>query len=424
MLTATLSLICSTPKPAGAFQLPGKALENWTFHRCTTAAEVYAVWPESARTDDFWVRADVLAFLTDHPQGVTTEAIVVENNRDGTAILLTAQTFTFSAAGQVSDEVKGATSSYDFRRRLLSPFSFRILSLGQFLTSGDYGTDGLRKLSTQEASILLPALAEAIMQQHKGYAAYMLKDCYRADHPVVEQLLAGGHYAMPVDPVMHMQLPANWVDAEDYLASLTSKYRVRYRRARTKMVGITHRRLSATEVVNSRDRLYDSFRQVSAGADFNVASVRADYFPWLACVHRSAAQPATAYSVADRSEAAAVRFEGYFNEAEELIGFTTAIPNGNTLQAHFLGLESAYNASHHLYHNMLFDLLETAIGEGFQTLDYGRTALEIKSSVGAVATDYAVLVKARYGWLNRLIPLFTPAVYKAPEWTQRNPFRT
>ena len=82
-----------------------------------------------------------------------------------------------------------------------------------------------------------------------------------------------------------------------------------------------------------------------------------------------------------------------------------------------------YNQSHHLYHNMLFDLLEQAIVGGFRTLDYGRTALEIKSSVGAKASDYASLVKARYGWLNRLIPLFTPAVYTAPKWVARNPFK-
>lgn len=433
MLPVFLPLLCSPRTSAGAFRLPGETLGHWTIHRCATAAEVYALWPEAGRTDDFWVSADVLAFLADYPQSVDTEAILLEDSRDFSRVLLTAQTFSFSAAGQVSDDVKGTTSSYDFRRRLLSPFSFRVLSLGQFLTSGNYGTDGLRRLSTDEAANLLPAVAETLMQQCKGYAAYMLKDCYPADHPVVEKLAASGHHALPADPVMRISIPEKWASTEDYLASLTSKYRVRYRRARTKLSGISRRRLSADEVAQYRDQLYDCFRQVSSGASFNVASVRADYFPWLARVRQPSAQgvatsmATTPYLAEDQPEgpssAAAVRFEGYFNEAGVLIGFTTAIPNGNTIHAHFLGLENEYNGSHHLYHNMLFDLLETAIEEGFRTLDYGRTALEIKSSVGALATDYAVLVKARYGWLNRLIPLFTPAVYKAPEWTQRNPFR-
>jgi len=72
---------------------------------------------------------------------------------------------------------------------------------------------------------------------------------------------------------------------------------------------------------------------------------------------------------------------------------------------------------------MLFDLLEQAIGGGFSTLDYARTAPEIKTSVGAVSREPAVMLKARSGLLNRLVPLFTSAVYQQAKWTPRNPFR-
>jgi hypothetical protein len=113
---------------------------------------------------------------------------------------------------------------------------------------------------------------------------------------------------------------------------------------------------------------------------------------------------------------------GYFNSAGALIGFTSTIRNGETMHAHFLGMEEEYKYSHHLYHNMLFDLLEEAIAGGFRKLDYARTASEIKSSVGAVPVDYACLLKVRSRLVHKLVPVFAPAIYASPEWVPRNPF--
>lgn len=405
-----------------------RGMEHWKLRLFPTGAALRAAWPETSRPDDFWVSAEALTFLTDNPQGLETEAVLLENSRDFRRILLTTQTFSFSAAGQVKDEAKGQTSGWDFRRRLLAPFSFRVLSIGQSLTSGSFSTDGLKQLSATEASQLLEAVAETLMRLRPGYAAAMLKDLYPILHPTVSELQKTGHYLLPADPVMEVQVPEAWGTFDDYLAALTSKYRVRYRRARTKMKGITSRPLTAEEVSRHGDQFHELYRSISAGADFNAASLKPDYFPWLASVQKrkpnlEAVLSTNGYEADYIPEADTSCFTGYFNEAGELIGFTSVVANGEVLQAHFLGLEARYKHSHSLYHNMLFDLLDQAITGGFRTLDYGRTALEIKSSVGAKATDYAVLVKARYGWLNRLIPLFTPAVYTAQEWVARNPFR-
>jgi len=432
MPLAFLPTFCPLRQRAADLTLTEKGLEHWRIRRCATATELDAAWPEARRKDDFWVSKKVLRFLADRPQGIETEAIILEDSRDFSRVLLTAQTFTFSAAGQVSDAAKGTTSTYDFRRRLLAPFSFKVLCLGQFLTSGPFSADGLGQLSAPVAARLLPAVADLLMQRCRGYAGVLIKDLYPREHPATSALENNGFHPMPVDPVMTLDIPADWRNMDDYLAALTSKYRVRYRRARGKLEGITRCRLTADEVDRKRENIYALYQQVSSGADFNAASVRAGYFPWLARVRKPVPTLETMLTgngygggVAGATEWSnnTPVFTGYFNEAEELIGFTTAIPNGEVLHAHYLGMEDAYKFSHHLYHNMLFDLAETAIDGNFASLDYGRTALEIKSSVGAVARDHAVLARARYGWLNRLIPLFTPAVYKAPEWVARNPFR-
>lgn len=428
MPLAFLPILCPMRANKAGELLSVKGQENWTIRRFPTGAALRAAWPERSREDGFWVGPEALAFLTDHPQGLDTEAILLEDSRCFRRILLTTQSFSFSAAGQVKNELKGETSGWDFRRRLLAPFSFRLLSIGQFLTSGSFSSDGLSQLSATEAKELLPAVAETLMCLRPSYAAFVIKDLYPVLHPAVRELQNSGHYLLPADPVMGVNIPESWNTFEDYLAALTSKYRVRYRRARTKMEGITSRPLTTDEVVRYQDQLHELYRSVSAGADFNAASLKPNYFPWLASAN--ACKPslrqvlvADGYEAEYLPESPTSCFTGYFNAANELVGFTSCVPNGEVLQAHFLGLLEAYKHSHHLYHNMLFDLLEQAITGGFRHLDYGRTALEIKSSVGATATDYAVLVKARYGWLNRLIPLFTPAVYSAPKWVARNPFR-
>ncbi len=429
MLPAFLQTFCPLSRDAASLAVTEPGLEHWTVHRYGTAAELREHWPQANRKGGFWISSEVMAFLTDHPQGVTTEAILLEDSRDFKHVLLTAQTFSFSAAGQVSDGAGGKTSKWDFRRRLLAPFSFKMLCLGQFLTSGDYATDGLNQLNSQEVAKLLPAVAETLMRCRHGYAAYLIKDIYPSDHPVTGALQRNRHYLLPADPVMSLALNPGWTSTKDYLAALTSKYRVRYRRARSKMGEITRRRLYPEEVALRQDRIYQLYREVSSGADFNAASLTPNYFPWLAKARQPEARFENVFAgygmlggIEEKNDLLPV-FQGYFNEAGELIGFTTVIPNSKTLHAHFLGLENSYKYSHHLYHNMLFDLLEDAIAGDFHVLDYGRTAQEIKSSVGATATDFAVLAKARYGWLNRLIPLFTPAVYTAPKWVPRNPFK-
>jgi len=433
MPLAFLPLCCPSRTEAAATQgIPINGYEHWQLVCFSTSEEIKAAWPSANRSDDFWVSRELLSFLADQPQGIQTEALFLENTLNGHRILLTAQTFTFRAADHVSDGAKGATSSFDLRRLLLSPFSFKVLCLGQFLTTGPFCQDGLHRLAASEAAELLPAVAETMMRCRSGYLAFLLKDLYPTLHPATRELQAQGHYLLPVDPAMTMNLRSEWNTIEDYLASLTSKYRVRYRRARGKLEGVTRRCLSVREVIDYQDRLYELYQQISQGADFNATDLQPEYFPWLAQACRSNDKIRALLSVyqGGYSEQNNVDLEsdescihGYFNEEGSLIGFISAIPNGKIYHAHFLGLEDAYKHSHHLYHNMLFDLLDDAISGGFSTIDYGRTALEIKSSLGAEPTDFALLIKARHGWLNRLVPIFTPAVYTAPAWTARNPFR-
>ena len=422
-----MPMICPRMATKSERTLLLKEAPDWEVRQFSSEKELREGWPARERADDFWLRPEVLAFLINQPQGLTTDVLILENLRDHRRILLTAQTFHFNAGGQVSDAAKGETSAYDFRRRLLAPFSFKILALGQFLVSGNYAAEGLDRLSTSEAVRVLPALANTLMARSHAYAGVLLKDLHLATHSVSRELQGKGFYLLPADPVMEVSIPENWETLDDYLQAIKSKYRVRYRRARSKLDGIHRRLLLPGEVKKLRDRIFELYQQTMSGADFHAAALTPEYFPWLSNYRQLQANqvqmagfPEELIPVEQAGRAA--HLHGYFNSAGTLIGFTSAIHNGETMHAHFLGMEDKYKRSHHLYHNMLFDLLEEAIVGGFRKLDYARTAPEIKSSVGAVPVDYACLLKIRPRLVNKLVPVFAPAIYASPEWIPRNPF--
>jgi hypothetical protein len=115
------------------------------------------------------------------------------------------------------------------------------------------------------------------------------------------------------------------------------------------------------------------------------------------------------------------RFEAYHSN-EQFIGFRTSIQNGSSLDAHLIGLDYEANKEHSLYINMLYDYIQYALENKFTKIDFGRTAMEIKSTVGAVPVDFVPLVKIRNPLLNGLSCVLMENT--APEiWVQRHPFK-
>jgi hypothetical protein len=115
-------------------------------------------------------------------------------------------------------------------------------------------------------------------------------------------------------------------------------------------------------------------------------------------------------------------FYGYF-ENGKLIGFNTLIKNGKTLDTYFLGYDDAVQKEKMLYLNMLYDMIGCAINNKFDTIVFGRTALEIKSSVGAKPIKMYGLIEHRNGFINSKMSSIFP--YLEPEmiWQERNPFK-
>jgi hypothetical protein len=106
-----------------------------------------------------------------------------------------------------------------------------------------------------------------------------------------------------------------------------------------------------------------------------------------------------------------------------LIAFSTGIDNGHELNAHFLGLDDQYNTSHQLYLRILLDLIDMGIKQKNEVVNFSRTALEIKSSVGAEPMRPFVLLRAHNQLVNWLLPYFFDLLNPSESWTPRTPFK-
>ena len=398
MSVAFLSTCFSTANFRKGWQ-PIAGLTGWRL-RHYVSEEDWRDWDDDFPQGGFWLSADFLRFIQAHPQGLQSGAVALWNAAYDRPILLSVQSFQLRLRDQLQGHAPTRSLLARLTRRIVSLLSPKVVVLGQLLTSGPFGSSGLDLLPADQAVNLLEAVGRFLNNQSSGYSAVVVKDLFPEGNDALAHLEQAGFVRVPVDPVMLMDV-SRFDNLDDYLRSLSSKYRVRYRRARKKAEGLERRLLSPDEVERHLPRIYDLHRETRQGANFKFVALSEEYFGWLR--HHAVIQ-------------------GYFDQGE-LIGFTSAVINGPYYHAHYLGLREAYKYSHHLYHNMLYDLLEDALAEPVMVLDYGRTALEIKSSVGAQASDFPVVVRSNYSWVNRLLGPLIRAVHQPPDWRQRNPYK-
>lgn len=386
-----------------AIRFPLAGFPEWKVTQLNSSKAIENYAEQLDGLNNFWLKERFLHFLIEEPQGVGAGALVLQH-QDGTSIVVSMQLFRFSAGSQIRQEADEQTR-IGFRQRISRLFSFPVLTLGQFMVSGRDGWSGTpASLNPTFVAELIHHAGEAVAARIGKIPAVLIKDLAALNTPLADAWQDQGYYQLPVDPSMQLSI-RKWSNMDDYLMDINSKYRVRYRRARKMAEGVVCQELSNLEVTHYNDHLHQLYRNIKAEAAFDAISLSPNYFAEL-----------------KERFTDECRIFGYFYR-DQLIGFRTTLANGPTLHAHYLGFEQELNRELHLYHNILFDLLEEAIDGGYQKLDYGRTALEIKSTIGAEPVHYCCGLRGRTPFVRWIIRQFTPALFKASEWEQRRPLK-
>lgn len=206
-------------------------------------------------------------------------------------------------------------------------------------------------------------------------------------------------------PNMVFDIQSQWKSEQDYIDALLKKYRDQYKRARKKAEGIHKRKMSLEEIIKYEDTIYDLYHHVAQNAYFNTFFLSKNHFRTFKEL------------LQDR-----FLFYGYFLD-DTLIGFNTLIKNGAVMDTYFLGYDEGIQREKMLYLNMLYDMVAYSINKGFTKILFARTALEIKSSIGAKPEEMFGFAQHSNALADRIFDKAFAYLEPKIDWKERSPFK-
>jgi predicted N-acyltransferase len=213
------------------------------------------------------------------------------------------------------------------------------------------------------------------------------------------------NYTFSTQPNMIFEVRANWKSEVDYVDALSKKYRDQYKRARKKAEAIQKRKMSLEDIMKYEDVIYDLYYHVAKNAPFNTFFLARNHFSFFKEVMKEN-----------------FLLYGYFID-DDLVGFNTLIKNGSVLDTYFLGYDERIQREKMLYLNMLYDMIGYAVKKGFKQIVFARTALEIKSSVGATPLKMYGLITHSNTIINHNLSRFFNYLEPKTDWKERSPFK-
>jgi len=293
-------------------------------------------------------------------------------------------------------------------------FAFRrlarhVLFVGNTMITGQNGYTFIKPLAPEDLSRLLRSMADALMGHFKqeGIRIHLVsfKDFYTEDSQALGNRAFRSLFHFSVQPNMIFRLLPSWQNMHDYVADLQKKYRDQYKRAQKKGEGIVCSEMDLSMIQTYEEEMYALYHHVALNAPFNTFFLAKNHF----YVFKK--------QCGDR-----FKVFGYFLE-DKLIGFHTLLLNGQTLETYFLGYDAAHQKERMLYLNMLYRMTAFGIENQFQRIIFGRTALEIKSSIGAEPVPMFGFMQHNQPWVQKLLPRLFKNLEPPIRWEQRHPFK-
>lgn len=318
------------------------------------------------------------------------------------------QIYPFSAR----ESIRGLRSvqSENFLKVILANWvEFTAFVCGNLLLSGQHGYYFLPGYESRAMKILHPLWQECFEKErtkNRRISVQFIKDMPDAEFTdEIRYLEKQDYFRFRVQPAMVVKIQPQWKEFDDYLMALKSKYRIRLRQAMSKSNHLSCRELTLEDLIRSRDRIQHLLNKVLEESDFRIVHFDVDYLIEVKMnLHDF------------------FKIRGFY-VGDQLLGFMTYFITKDKMLAHFTGFDTERNKKLDLYLNMLIDLISQAISFKVVELDFSRTALEIKSSVGAEPVPMTNFLWHYHCAKHRLLPKLFRSLYSPEEWVQRRPFR-
>lgn len=284
----------------------------------------------------------------------------------------------------------------------------KIMICGSIFLSGEHGiyikpTED-KKLVLEHIVKGIQAIVNANKYLKKWVDIILLKDFITASLPITNNLKQYNYTPIQVDPNMVLTLNSDWKNFEDYLAAFKSKFRVKAKKAYKTSSNLVVKDFSANDINSYKKELVTLYDNVKAKASFNPEALNLSTYSDLKNVLKNN-----------------FIFKGYFLDGK-LVGFMTGVINNSVLDAHYVGINYDLNKKHAIYSRMLYDYVTIGIQRQVREINFGRTAGEIKSTLGAVPQELTCYIRHKKSVANFLFKPFLKKV-KPTVFEQRFPFK-
>lgn len=366
------------------------------------------IWGDLQCNKDIYLHRDFLKSVEKNHKNITFYYLILLDKEQKTKALACIKIIDFYL-----DEVKTNFESFikkvkKVARKLhIVPRTkpLKLLISGNIFVSGEHG---IFIKPNQNEKVVIKEIAKAILNlvrtQSLKIDAFLLKDFENESLFITNELRDFNYHPFSVEPNMVMQIANEWNNFDDYLASLKTKFRVKAKKAFKLSSNLIIEDVTSENIKSKLPEMSSLYQKVTDKADFNLSNFNLSTYKDLKIAFG----------------------ENYilktFSLNNKIVGFLSGIINQNTLDAHFVGIDYSLNRKYGIYQRMLYNYVETAIEKKLDTINFGRTASEIKSSVGAKPRDLTMYLRHKKGLTNQILKLFLMHVQPTP-FHQNFPFK-
>ena len=332
--------------------------------------------------------------------------ILFYNTEKNPVALASVQILDFSNEGFKTNEVYCKVAS-KIKNKILESLDVKMMVCGNVFACGENGFIHTPDISSEDAyNNLSNGLYELRQTQktEKPISVVLLKEFWPSSFKNSDTLKSAGFKDFKVDVNMILKIHPDWKKMDDYLASMTTKFRTKAKGVYKKSTEIVVKDFTEVDIIQYKAEIENLYGAVIERADFKFGILNGDAFVNFKKNHQDN-----------------FIFKAYFLK-DKLIGFSSSFIANESVDANYVGLDYEHNYSHATYQRMLYDFVELAIERNAKELRLGRTAEEIKSCIGAEPTDMKLYLRHRYSISNKLLaPII--ATITPSEFELRYPFK-
>ncbi|WP_405611157.1 peptidogalycan biosysnthesis protein [Polaribacter sp. Asnod1-A03] len=365
------------------------------------------IWTNLGCTKNIYFHPDYLKSLEKNHSEITFSYIVlVDEDNKPTA---------FASIKIVDFHLSSIKKEFDFLKKIgkkLHIFSdnktLKLLICGNVFVSGEHGvfikTNQDKKAIVKELAKSIHHFINADKKLKKEIDAFLIKDFANESLFITDELTDYSYHPFSVEPNMQLTLNENWQTFDDYLAALKTKFRVKAKKAFKLSTSITFNEVTLENIEEILPKIKILYQKVAENSSFNLANFNLETYK-------------------DLKEKLGDNYilKTYWIN-DKIVGFISGVINNNSLDAHFVGIDYQLNREYAIYQRMLYDYIEIAIQKKLKTINFGRTASEIKSSVGAKPQDLTMYLRHKKTIKNKILKLFLQRVQPTP-FQQKSPFK-